>query len=392
MSVIWSPQFDAASEKWLATADELSRSYFEPLAEELDRDQRYPWESVERLVETGLAGLFVPAEYGGQGASFETTCAVIERVSRGCASTGAILTAYALGGTPLVLEGTPEQQRTYLGGLAEGRAVSFALTEVGAGSDAARIKSVAEREGEGWRIRGEKIFIGNGGASRYYVVFALTDPEAGARGITAFMVDKEADGVVVDRYEDKMGIRGTLTSNLKLDTWVDDTAILGGLNRGMRLAMKTLNAGRISVAAQSVGVALAGYDVGAAEAVRRQTFGQPIIDNQGISFPLADVATQVSAARMMTHEAACAYDRGDDVSTLGAMAKLYASEVSHRAVDVAVQVYGGDGYCKPCRAERLYRDQRILEIYEGTSEIQRLVLGRQIKAEQAALSDSGSDR
>jgi alkylation response protein AidB-like acyl-CoA dehydrogenase len=390
MSVIWEQPLDAEATKWVELADELSREYFEPLAEELDREQRYPWESVKRLVESGLAGLFVPAEHGGQGASFETTCAVIERVSRGCASTGAILTAYALGGTPLVLAGTPEQQQTYLGGLAEGRAVSFALTEVGAGSDAARIKTTAERDGDRWRLRGEKIYIGNGGASQYYVVFALTEPDAGTRGITAFMVDKDADGVVIDRLEDKMGIRGTNTSNLKLDTLVDDAAILGELNKGMRLAMQTLNAGRISVAAQSVGVGLSGYDVAAAEATRRSTFGTPIIDNQGISFPLADVATQLTAARMITAQAARAYDRKEDVAVLGAMAKLYASEAAHLAVDVAVQVYGGDGYCKPCPAERLYRDQRILEIYEGTSEIQRLVLGRFIKTEQLALAQESA--
>ena len=381
MSVIWEPRLDPEAEKWVAVADELSRLHFEPLAEELDREQRYPWENVERLVESGLAGLFVPQEFGGQGASFETTCAVIERVSRGCASTGAILTAYALGGTPLVLAGTPEQQAAYLGGLASGKAVSFALTEVGAGSDAARIKTTAVREGDGWRIRGEKIFIGNGGASQFYVVFALTDPEAGARGITAFMVDKDADGVVIDRLEDKMGIRGTNTSNLKLDTVVTDADIVGEVGRGMRLAMQTLNAGRISVAAQSVGVGLAGYDEASVEAARRVTFGTPIIDNQGIAFPLADVATELTAARMITMEAARAYDAGRDVAVRGAMAKLYASEAAHKAVDVAVQVYGGDGYCKPCRAERLYRDQRILQIYEGTSEIQRLVLGRFIKAE-----------
>jgi alkylation response protein AidB-like acyl-CoA dehydrogenase len=384
MSVIWQPQLDPEAEKWVAVADELSRSYFEPLAEELDRDQRYPWENVERLVESGLAGLFVPTEFGGQGATFETTCAVIERVSRGCASTGAILTAYALGGTPLVLAGTPEQQAAYLGGLASGRAVSFALTEVGAGSDAARIRTTAVREGDGWRIRGEKIFIGNGGASQFYVVFAITDPEAGTRGITAFMVDKDADGVVIDRLEDKMGIRGTNTSNLKLDTTVTDADIVGEPGRGLRLAMQTLNAGRISVAAQSVGVGLAGYDEASTEAARRVTFGAPIIDNQGIAFPLADVATELTAARMITVEAARAYDAGRDVAVLGAMAKLYASEAAHKAVDVAVQVYGGDGYCKPCRAERLYRDQRILQIYEGTSEIQRLVLGRFIKAEAQA--------
>lgn len=384
MSVIWNPEPTEESAHWLKIADELSTKYFEPLAEELDRDQRYPWENVKLLVESGLAGLFVPKEFGGQGATFATTCAVIERVSRGCASTGAILTAYALGGAPLVLAGNAAQKAQYLGGLANGDAVSFALTEVGAGSDAAQIKTTSVREGDGWRVRGEKIFIGNGGASRYYVVFALTDPEAGARGITAFMVDKESEGVVIDHLEDKMGIRGTQTSNLKLDTLVADADIVGEKNRGMKLAMQTLNAGRISVAAQSVGVALAGYDEGSREAVRRMTFGKPIIVNQGISFPLADVATKVTAARMITTEAAEAYDRGDDVSVLGAMAKLYASEASHDAVDTAVQVFGGDGYCKPTRAERLYRDQRILEIYEGTSEIQRLVLGRFIQKEVEA--------
>lgn len=384
MVVIWEPRLDTEGAKWVGLARQLVDDHFAPLAEELDREQRYPWESIDKLVASGLAGVFVPAEYGGQGATFETTCAVIETISRGCASTGAILTAYALGGSPLLLAGTDEQKSKYLGGLTQGKAVSFALTEVGAGSDAARIKTTAVREGDGWRIRGEKIYIGNGGPSQYYVVFALTDPDAGARGITAFMVDKEADGVVIDRIEDKMGIRGTSTSNLKLDTIVTNADILGEQNRGMKLAMQTLNVGRISVAAQSVGVGLAGFDVASREAATRQTFGQAIIDNQGISFPLVDVATQLTAARLMTFEAARAYDRGDDVSVLGAMAKLYASEAAHTSVDVAVQVFGGDGYCKPCPAERLYRDQRILEIYEGTSEIQRLVLGRSIKSEALA--------
>lgn len=381
MSVIWEPQLSQDGQKWREFARKLSAEHFAPLAEELDREQRYPWESVRVLVDSGLAGLFIDPDYGGQGASFEVVCAVIEEVSRVCASTGAILTAYALGGTPVVLEGTAEQRRRYLGGLVRGQAISFALTEEGAGSDAARIKTTAVREGDGWRIRGEKIYIGNGGASQYYVVFALTDPAAGARGITAFVVDKAADGVVIDRYEDKMGIRGTNTSNLKLDTVVPDDAMLGQRGRGMRLAMRTLSAGRITVAAQSIGVGLAGYEVAAREAVRRQTFGAPIIDNQGISFPLADVATRLTAARMVTHQAACTYQEGGDVSVLGAMAKLDASEAAHRAVDTAVQVHGGAGYCKPCQAERLYRDQRILEIYEGTSEIQRLVIGRAIKAE-----------
>jgi alkylation response protein AidB-like acyl-CoA dehydrogenase len=384
MAVIWEPELDAEGQKWLDVARDLGKRQFAPLAEELDRDQRYPWENVEALVESGLAGLFVPQEFGGAGASFETTCAVIEEISRACASTGAILTAYALGGTPVLLAGTEEQKRRHLGAMAQGNAVSFALTEEGAGSDAAAIRATAEREGGGYRLRGEKIYIGNGGASTSYVVFARTDPEAGARGISAFFVDRDADGVVIDRYEDKMGIRGTNTSNLKLDTWVSAEAMLGEEGRGVRLALQTLATGRISVAAQSTGVALAGYETGAAEATRRVTFGRPIIDNQGISFPLADVATQLSAARLLTFTAAARYDRGQDVTTLGAMAKLHASEVAHRAVDLAVQIFGGAGFCKPNRAERLYRDQRILEIYEGTSEIQRLVLGRAIASEMSA--------
>lgn len=384
VSVIWEPEPTEETRRWRDVASRLSAERFAPHAAQLDSEQRYPWEHVQVLVDSGLAGLFVSEEFGGQGARFDTMCAVIEEVSKACPSTGAILTAYALGGTPLMLSGTPEQRERYLGGLAGGKAVSFALTEVGAGSDAARIRTTAVREGEGWRLRGEKIYIGNGGASQFYVVFALTDPDAGARGISAFMVDKDADGVLIDRYEDKMGLRGTTTSNLKLDTWVADDTLVGELGKGMGLAMRTLNAGRITVAAQSIGLGLAAYEAASREAVRRQTFGTPIIDNQGISFPLADVATRLTAARMLTWHAARTYADGGDVSVLGAMAKLDASEAAHQAANLAVQVFGGDGYCKPCPAERLYRDQRILEIYEGASEIQRLVIGRAVRREAAA--------
>lgn len=384
MAVVWAPTLVGAEQHWLETAKMLGREHFSPLAEELDREQRYPWENVKRLVESGLAGLCVPSSFGGAGASFVTTCAVIEEVSRACASTGAILTAYALGAAPVLLAGTDKQKTLLLGGLARGEAISFALTEVGAGSDANAIRTTAVPEGDGYRIRGEKIYIGNGGASRKYVVFARTDGEGGPGGITAFVVDLDSDGVMVDRYEDKMGIRGTKTSNLKLDTVVSSTDVLGEPGRGLRLALKTLNIGRISVAAQSTGVALAGYETGSREAARRVTFSRPIIDNQGISFSLADVATELSAARLLTFTAAQTLDDDGDVSILGAMAKLYASEAAHHAVDVAVQIYGGDGFCKPNIAERLYRDQRILQIYEGTSEIQRLVIGRAVAREAAA--------
>src|SRR5216683_1179631 len=388
MTVIWQPALSEEARRWRAVADRVTQEHFAPLAEELDREQRYPWENVRRLVEHNLAGLFIPKEHGGQGAGLSATVAVVEAIGTGCASTAAILCTYQLGAFPILLAGRDDQKQRYLGEMAKGVATSFALSERNTGSDAAAIEATATREGDGWRLRGEKYWIGNGGASRYYVVFAKTDPSAalasaasGQRGISAFMVDKEQPGAVVDELSDKMGIRGTQTSNLKLDVAVPDSARVGELNRGLRLALQTLDVGRVLVAAQSLGIALAAYREAARRAVERRAFGQPIIENQGIGFKLADMAVEISAARMMLYEAARAYDEGRDVANLGAMAKLYASEVAHRATDGAVQVWGGLGYCKPTVVERLYRDQRILEIYEGTSEIQRLVLARAIRKE-----------
>jgi alkylation response protein AidB-like acyl-CoA dehydrogenase len=391
MSIIWSPKLDANAQAWLDTAAVLTKEKFAPLAEELDREQRYPWESIDVLVKSGLAGVFIPKEHGGQGAALSSTIAVVEEVATGCATTAAILCACQLGAFPVLLGGTKEQKDKYLGEMANGTGTSFALSERATGSDAAAITANAVREGDGWRIRGEKYWIGNGGVSRYYVVFAKTDPEAGGRGISAFMVDKEDDGVIIDELCDKMGIRGTQTSNLKLDTWVPKEAMVGEEGKALRLALKTLNVGRIMVSAQSTGLALAAYRTAAERAVERQAFGKAIIDNQGIGYKLADVATELSAARMMLYEAARAYDAGEDVQVLGAMAKLYTSEVSHKAADTAMQIWGGYGYCKPNLAERLYRDQRILEIYEGTSEIQRLVLARSVKnSVEAAAADSAN--
>jgi alkylation response protein AidB-like acyl-CoA dehydrogenase len=382
-NAIWQPRLSRAEQASHELARALTAERFQPQAEELDRTGEYPWDHVRALAAANLLGPFIPAEYGGPGLSLRATCAVVEQVSIGCASTGAILSAYALGGFPILLAGTDEQKKRYLPDIVRGKGVSFALTERGAGSDASALNATAVRDGDRWRINADKRFIGNGGAAEHYVVFAKAS--GGSRdGITAFMVSAGTDGVVVDEYEDKMGIRGTKTSNLKLDTVVGDDAILGDLGRGLRLALQTLNVGRITVAAQSVGLALAALDAASEEASRRRTFGQAIIDHQGIGFQLADVATQVTAARMMTFEAARGYDAGEDVSVLGAMTKLFASEAAHLAADVAVQVYGGDGYCRPCIAERLYRDQRVLQIYEGSSEIQRLVIARALKREEAA--------
>ncbi|HYG43387.1 MAG TPA: acyl-CoA dehydrogenase family protein [Bordetella sp.] len=381
MTVIWNPLLDETATRWQALADRLGRERFAPLAPLLDRDQRYPWETIEALVEHKFTGLFLPRQWGGQGENLTTTVAAVETLGTHCSSTSAIMCAYQLGAFPILLAGTDEQKDFYLREMTLGRATSFALSERVAGSDAAAIEATAVREGDGWRLQGEKYWIGNGGASRYYVVFAKTDPAAGGRGISAFMVDKEQAGAVIDELSDKMGIRGTQTSNLKLDLVVPDSARVGDLNRALRLALQTLNVGRIMVAAQSLGLALAAFREAAARSVQRKTFGQAIGENQAIGFKLADMATEISAARMMLYAAAQAYDQGQDVSNLGAMAKLYASEVSHRVVDNTVQIWGGLGYCKPTTAERLYRDQRILEIYEGSSEIQRLVLSRAVRKE-----------
>jgi alkylation response protein AidB-like acyl-CoA dehydrogenase len=381
MSVIWQPVLDAEAARWRDIAERLTQTRFAPLAAELDRDQRYPHENVRALVDQELAGLFIPAAYGGGGASLTATAAVVEAVGTGCSSTAAILCVCQLGAFPVLLAGRDDQKQLYLGQMVNGVMTSFALSERVAGSDAAAVQTTATREEAGWRLSGEKYWIGNGGVSRYYVVFAKTDPAAGAHGISAFMVDKDAPGVVIDELCDKMGIRGTQTSNLKLDTVVPNEARVGDVNRALRLALQTLNVGRIMVAAQSLGLALAAYREASRRAVERHAFGHPIIENQAIGFKLADLATEISAARMMVYEAAKAYDEGRDVTNLGAMAKLFASEVAHRAADAAVQIWGGLGYCKPSVVERLYRDQRILEIYEGTSEIQRLVLARAIRKE-----------
>jgi len=387
MTVIWNPALDEASTRWQALANQLGAERFAPLAPELDREQRYPWETIASLVEHKFTGLFLPTQCGGQGASLVSTVAAVEALGTHCASTAAIMCAYQLGAFPLLLAGTDAQKEFYLREMTQGRATSFALSERQAGSDAAAIEATAVREGDGWRLRGEKYWIGNGGASRYYVVFAKTDPSAGGRGVSAFMVDKEQKGAVIDELSDKMGIRGTQTSNLKLDLVVPDSARVGELNRALRLALQTLNVGRIMVAAQSLGLALAGYREARNRAASRKAFGHAIGENQAIGFRLADMATEISAARMMLYQAAQAYDKGEDVSNLGAMTKLFTTEVAHRVVDNTVQIWGGMGYCKPTVAERLYRDQRILEIYEGSSEIQRLVLSRAVLKEAEMRAD-----
>jgi alkylation response protein AidB-like acyl-CoA dehydrogenase len=386
MKELWNPELSESESKWQKKAQVLTTQFFAPLAEEIDRDQRYPIEHLPRLLDAKISGMFVPTQYGGEGASLTSVVAVVEAVAQGCASTSAILAALALGAFPILLGGTEAQKKALLGGLAErGEAVNFALSEREAGSDPSAITATAVREGAGWRIRGEKCWLGNGGHSKHFIVFARTEGAEPRKAISAFVVPRDTEGLVVDFYEDKMGIRGTTTTNLKLDVWVPADSIVGVEGDGLKLALATLTVGRVVVAAQANGIALCAYDSARRYAVTRKTFGQALIDHQGVGFKLADSAMALSATRMFTYEAARQYDQGKDIGTLGAMAKLYASEVSHDVVDDAVQILGGRGYVKPNVVERCYRDQRIVEIYEGTSEIQRIVLARAVK--KGALAD-----
>lgn len=376
--IVWEPELDQSEKEWVAVAKHSSQSHFGPAAAHHDQTQTYPHAHVDELARTGLSAMFVPKAYGGGGASLKATIAAIEAIATHCASTAAIMGVYQLGAFPILLAGTEAQKSRYLAELAAGRATSFALSERGAGSDASSLRTTATPEGGGWRLRGEKYWIGNGGVSHYYIVFARLEGQT-TGGITPFIVEAGQPGVAVTEVVDKMGLRATQTSNLVLDTWVPESAVVGPLGKGLRLASQTLNVGRLTVSAQATGIALTGYREACAHSVERVAFGSPIIDFQGTGFKLADAATQLSASRMMLYVAAEAYDRREPIEQLAAMTKLLCSEVSHQVVDQAVQIWGALGYCKPNVVERLYRDQRIIEIYEGSSEIQRMMLTRMIK-------------
>ena len=384
MGIIWEPRLDPAAQQWRDRAREVGRGQFAPRAAGIDAAQRYPRENVATLYDTGIATMFLPTRYGGAGASLTALCAVVEELAQACPSTSGIVATVQLGSTPLLRAESEALREKVLGAIAARReAISFALSESNSSSDPAGMQTTATPEAGGWRIRGEKRWIGGGSECARYAVFAQTQPGSGRKGIAAFVVEADAPGVRDDKLEDKMGMRGTVNATVVFDTWVGADALIAEPGRALKLALEALNVGRVVVAAQSSGIALSAFEAAAARAVSRRAFGQTIVHHQGVGFQLADVATRISASRMLTYEAAQGYDRGEDISALGAQAKLFASETAHEAVDVGVQVFGGEGYVKPSLVERLYRDQRATEIYEGTSEIQRLVLARAIAAQFA---------
>lgn len=378
--IVWTPALGAEDAKWRDLARRIGHSHLLPHAADVDGRQRHPVEAMDALHEAGITGMFLPTEYGGRSASLTAFCAVMEELAQSCASTAGVVATFQLGAMPILVSGSAEQKREFLTALTrERREISFALSERHSGSDPASMRTVATREGNGWRIRGEKSWIGNGGRSRTYVVFAQTQADSGRAGIASFIVDAGTEGVSFSAPEDKMGMRGTRNCTIYFDCRVSADAMLAPPGQALRSALDALNVGRITVAAQSMGMALGSYRAAAARAANRTAFGQKLLDHQGIGFQLADVATRISAGRALCYEAARAYDAGEDIAVLAAQAKLFCSQAAHEAVDVGVQVFGGEGFVKPSLVERLYRDQRATEIYEGTSEIQKLVIARAIK-------------
>jgi butyryl-CoA dehydrogenase len=332
---------------------------------------------VAKLGELGMLGVAVPERWGGAGMDNVSYALAVEEISRGCASTGVIMSVQnSLVCDPILHFGSDEQRQRWLPALASGKKLGcFALSEPDAGSDAAAQKTTAMPAGSGWVLNGTKNFITNGPVSDAIVVFAMTDAAKGTRGISAFVVAADAPGVKFGPPDDKMGIRGAPSSQIFFtDCAVPGDALLGAPGDGFKIAMRTLDGGRIGIGAQAVGIARAAFEDATHYALERKTFGQPISEHQAIQFKLADMCTEIDAARLLVWRAAVKKDAGLRHTTESSMAKLFASEVANRAAKEAVQVFGGYGYLTDFPVERHFRDAKITEIYEGTSEIQRLVI------------------
>ncbi len=363
-----------------ALAREVADTEIAPHAAAWDREHRFPREVITRLGELGLMGVCVPEELGGAGADFVSYILVLEELSRADAGVGVTVAVHTSAATlPIVSFGTDEQRERFVPPLARGDAIgAFALTEPGSGSDASSLRTVASPENDGWRVTGTKQWCTNGSHASTFVLFARTDQEtAGARGVSAFVLD--AEHVEVTREEEKLGLHSSSTADLRLDgVFVGRDRLLHEERKGFAVAMATLDGGRIGIASQAVGIAQAALDTARTYALERQQFGQRIADFQAIQFTLADIATELTAARLLTLRAAWLKQAGLPHGAEGAMAKLFASRVAVRASQDAIQVLGGYGYTREFPAERYYRDAKITEIYEGTSEIQRIVIARDL--------------
>ncbi|NEY33908.1 acyl-CoA dehydrogenase [Streptomyces sp. PRKS01-65] len=359
----------------------LAEAKIAPHAAAVDEEARFPQEALDALTANDLHAVHVPEEYGGAGADALATVIVIEEVARVCASSSLIPAVNKLGSLPVILSGSEELKKKYLGPLAKGDAMfSYCLSEPDAGSDAAGMKTRAVRDGDHWVLNGVKRWITNAGVSEYYTVMAVTDPEKRSKGISAFVVEKSDPGVSFGAPEKKLGIKGSPTREVYLDdVRIPADRMIGAEGTGFATAMKTLDHTRITIAAQALGIAQGALDYAKGYVKERKQFGKPIADFQGIQFMLADMAMKISAARALTYQAAAASERGDaDLTYQGAAAKCFASDVAMEVTTDAVQLLGGYGYTRDYPVERMMRDAKITQIYEGTNQVQRIVMARNL--------------
>ncbi len=352
-----------------------------PTAAERDEEERFDMELFKKMAELGLTGIPWPEEYGGIGSDYLAYVIAVEELSRVCASTGVTLSAHtSLAGWPVYKFGTEEQKQQYLRPMAEGTKIgAYGLTEPASGSDAGAMKTTAKADGDHYILNGSKIFITNGGIADIYVVFAVTDQSGKRPETTAFIVEKDYPGFSVGKKEEKLGIRSSPTTEIIFDNCrVPKENMLGELGDGFKIAMQTLDGGRNGIAAQAVGISQGALDAAIDYAKEREQFGKPIIANQGIGFKLADMATETEAARLLTYQAAWLESNDLPYGKASAMAKLKAGDTAMKVTTDAVQVFGGYGYTKDYPVERYMRDAKITQIYEGTQEIQRLVISRML--------------
>jgi alkylation response protein AidB-like acyl-CoA dehydrogenase len=353
-----------------------------PRAAEIDKKDEFPWDLVDELAELGLMGMPFPEEYGGAGLDYHAYPMALEEISRGSGGLGTIVAAHiSLAGNMVYEFGDHEQKEEYLTPLAEGEDIgAFALSEPGAGSDVPAMETTAEKDGDEYVINGNKLWISNGSVADTVTLFAKTDPDAGNKGISSFIVrPEEDDGFIVEGTEEKLGDKGCPTAELRFDEMrIPEDRLLDEEGAGFVHALKTLNGGRITIAARSVGIAQAAIDEAAKYAGDREQFGQAIGEFQAIQHKLADMDTKIRAARLLMHDAADKKIRGENFIKEAAQAKLYASEISREVANEGIQIHGGYGYTKDFPAERFYRDAKLNEIYEGTSEVLRNTIGQQI--------------
>jgi butyryl-CoA dehydrogenase len=356
---------------------EFAEKEVAPIAAELDEKEEYPTKTLEKMAKLGLLGIIIPTEYGGAGLDTISYATVIEEISRKCASTGVVTSVHnSLTAGPIMKYGTEEQKKKYLPILAKGEKIgAFAATEPNAGSDLGAMQTTAVLKGNKYIINGDKTFITSGPEAGIIIIFAVTDKSAGPKGISAFIVESDMKGYKVGSIFEKLGINASKTSELIFeDMEVPKENLLGKEGDGFKIALGTLDGGRIGIAAQAVGIAQAALDESIEYSKQRQQFGRPIAKFQAIQWMIADMATRIEAARYLVYNAAYKKDKGERISKEAAMAKLFASETAMEAAIKAVQIHGGYGYTKEYTVERLFRDAKITEIYEGTSEVQKMVI------------------